>query len=165
MAGSSEPMMLGIDDGGTTLILRPRMPPDRQPLELADQQVRHLLDAAPLLGQLRLLGGYVVERPRPAEQRHRGLHGVDLIECPQNREDEVRVVQPVGDRRREDLPYVRQQLVVGGIGHASTGPAGAFQATPSGSHVIDYALFWISLLVLTMRLCSVSGNGWITIRD
>ena len=36
MAGSSDPMTLGIDGGGTTLNLRPRMPPNRHAFELAD---------------------------------------------------------------------------------------------------------------------------------
>ena len=58
-------MTLGIDGGGTTLICVPRMPPNRHAFELADQLARHLLDAAPFLGQLGPLRGRVVERPRP----------------------------------------------------------------------------------------------------
>ena len=113
MAGSSDPMTLGIDGGGTTLICVRGMPPYRHPLEPADQLPRHLLDAAPFLGQLRPLRRRVVQRPRPAEQRHLGLQVVDLIERAEDREDEVGVVLPVRDRRGEGVSQAGEEFLVG----------------------------------------------------
>ena len=111
------------------------MPPDRQTFELADQQARHLLDALSFLGHFRLLGGRIVERMRPAEQWHFGFHVIDLVERTHDREDEVRVVQPGGNRHGEGVPYPGQQLAVDGIGHAWTGPAGGMTSMAQGSSV------------------------------
>ena len=97
--------------------LRPRMPPYRHTLEPADQLPRHLLDAAPFLGQLRPLRRRVVERPRPAEQRHPGLQVVDLIERAEDRKDEVGVVLPVGYRRGEGVPQLGEEFLVGSVCH------------------------------------------------
>ena len=98
--------------------LRPRMPPYRHALELADQLACHLLDAAPFLGQLRPLRRRIVERPRPAEQRHFGFQVVDLIERPEDREDEVGVVLPVRNRRGEGVPQAGEEFLVGSLCHA-----------------------------------------------
>ena len=118
MAGSSDPMTLGIDGGRNDVDLRPRMPPYRHALEPADQLARHLLDAAPFLGQLRPLRRRVVERPRPAEQRHLGLQSVDLIKRAEDREDEVGVVLPVRNRRGEGVPQSGEEFLVGSVCHA-----------------------------------------------
>ena len=98
--------------------LRPRMPPYRHALEPADQLARHLLDAAPFLGQLRPLRRRVVERPRPAEQRHLGFQVVDPIERAEDRKDEVGVVLPVGYRRGEGVPQMGEEFLVGSLRHA-----------------------------------------------
>ena len=101
------------------IYLRPGMAPDRHPLQLADQQAHHLFHATPFLGQLGLLRRRIIERPRPAEQRDLRLQVVELIERPQDGEDEVRIVLPVGDRCRKGVPYPDQQLVVGSLHHAT----------------------------------------------
>ena len=103
---------------GYDVDLRPRMSPDRHALEPADEQVGDVLDAAALLVQLGLLRRRVVQRPRPAEQRHLRLQVVDLVEGAQDGEDEVGVVLPVRHRRGERVPHLLEQLVVRSLGHA-----------------------------------------------
>ena len=98
--------------------LRPRMAPDRHALEPADELARHVLHAAPLLGQRRLLRRGIVELLRPAEQRQLGLHVVDPVEGLHDREDEVGVAHAVRDRRREGVPQVGQPFVVAGLAHS-----------------------------------------------
>ena len=135
MAGSSDPMTLGIDGGGTTFDLRPRMPPNRHAFELADQLARHLLDAVPFLGQLGPLRGRVVERPRPAEQRHLGFQVVDLIERAEDREDEIGVVLSVRNRRGKGVPQSGEEFLVGSLCHTVRlkQPTSILASTPNQS--------------------------------
>ncbi len=105
--------------------LRPRVPPDRQSLQPVHQHLRHRFHAAPLLGERRLPGRVVVERARPAEQRHLRLHRVDPVERPHDREDEVRVVLPVGDRRGKRVAHAGQAFVIERFSHGAILPARA----------------------------------------
>ena len=98
--------------------LCPRMAPDGHALELIDQPAGHLFHAAPFLGQRGLLRGGIVQRPRPAEQRHGGLQVIYPVERPQDGEDEIRVVHPVGNGCGEGVPYPGEEFAVGSVGHA-----------------------------------------------
>ena len=98
--------------------LRPRMSPDRHAFQLAHQQVGNLFHAAPLLGQRGLLRRRILERARPAEQRDLRLQVIDLVEGPQDREDEVGVVLAVRNGCGEGIPYPGEQFLVGSVGHA-----------------------------------------------
>ena len=109
--------------------LRPRMSPNRHAFELADQLARHLLDAAPFLGQLGPLRGRVVERPRPAEQRHLGFQVVDLIERAEDREDEIGVVFSVRNRRGEGVPQSGEECLVGSLCHICPAEAASFHSS------------------------------------
>src|SRR5919202_780921 len=69
-------------------------------------------DAGPLRAQLGLPAGGVVHRGGLAEQRHLRLQLVDAVEGAQDRVDEVRVVDAVGDRRGERDADLLERLAV-----------------------------------------------------
>ena len=117
MAGSSDPMTLGIDGGGTTLICVRGCPQIGMPSSWPTSWRATSSTLCPSLGQIGPLRDRVVERPRPAEQRHLGFQVVDLIERAEDREDEIGVVFSVRNRRGEGVPQSGEEFLVGSLCH------------------------------------------------
>jgi hypothetical protein len=104
---------------GDDVDLAARVSPDEHPLQAANEFGQHFLDSAAFWCEARRSRRFEIDFRWRTQNRRLRLEGIDLIERPQEREDNVAIVDRIAHRRRERLPQLLEPFLILRIVHRS----------------------------------------------